>query len=75
MDDNCEISQVKLTNQSDGEKTVSLFSYVEWCLWNADDDSRNFQRNLNTGEVEVVGSSIITKQSTEKEGTTMRCTP
>jgi len=61
LDDNCEISQVKLTNQSDGEKTVSLFSYVEWCLWNADDDSRNFQRNLNTGEVEVVGSSIYHK--------------
>ena len=38
MDDNCEISQVKLTNQSDSKKTVSLFSYVEWCLWNADDD-------------------------------------
>lgn len=61
MDDNCEISQVKLTNQSDSEKTVSLFSYVEWCLWNADDDSRNFQRNLNTGEVEVVGSAIYHK--------------
>ena len=61
MDDNCEISQVKLTNQSDSTKTVSLFSYVEWCLWNADDDSRNFQRNLNTGEVEVVGSTIYHK--------------
>ncbi len=61
MDDNCEISQVKLTNQSGSEKTVSLFSYVEWCLWNADDDSRNFQRNLNTGEVEVVGSTIYHK--------------
>ncbi len=61
MDDNCEISQIKLTNQSDSEKTVSLFSYVEWCLWNADDDSRNFQRNLSTGEVEVVGSSIYHK--------------
>ena len=61
MDDNCEISQVKLTNQSDRPKTFSLFSYVEWCLWNADDDSRNFQRNLNTGEVEVVGSAIYHK--------------
>ncbi len=61
MDDNCEISQVKLTNQSDSEKSVSLFSYVEWCLWNADDDSRNFQRNLNTGEVEVIGSTIYHK--------------
>ncbi len=61
MNDNCEISQVKLTNQSDSEKTLSLFSYVEWCLWNADDDSRNFQRNLSTGEVEVVGSAIYHK--------------
>lgn len=61
MNDNCEISQVKLTNQSDNEKTLSLFSYVEWCLWNADDDSRNFQRNLSTGEVEVIGSAIYHK--------------
>lgn len=61
MNDNCEISQVKLTNQSDSEKTLSLFSYVEWCLWNADDDSRNFQRNLSTGEVEVIGSAIYHK--------------
>ncbi len=61
MDDNCEISQVKLTNKSNAAKTVSLFSYVEWCLWNADDDSRNFQRNLSTGEVEVIGSTIYHK--------------
>ena len=61
MDDNCEISQVKLTNKSGAEKKVSLFSYVEWCLWNADDDSRNFQRNLSTGEVEVIGSTIYHK--------------
>lgn len=61
MNDNCEISQVKLTNKSGASKTVSLFSYVEWCLWNADDDSRNFQRNLSTGEVEVIGSTIYHK--------------
>ena len=61
VDDNCEISQVRLTNNSDAVKNISLFSYVEWCLWNADDDSRNFQRNLSTGEVEVVGSTIYHK--------------
>ena len=59
MDDKCEISQIKLTNKSDSAKTLSLFSYVEWCLWNADDDSRNFQRNYSTGEVEVVDSTIF----------------
>ena len=61
VDDNCEISQVRLTNNSDAVRNISLFSYVEWCLWNADDDSRNFQRNLSTGEVEVVGSTIYHK--------------
>ncbi|HAG68755.1 MAG TPA: glycosyl transferase, partial [Lachnospiraceae bacterium] len=61
MDDACELSQLRLTNTSDSEKTVSLFSYVEWCLWNADDDSRNFQRNFSTGEVEVVDSTIFHK--------------
>ena len=60
-DDNCEISQVKLTNTTNAEKKISLFSYVEWCLWSADDDSRNFQRNLSTGEVEVIGSTIYHK--------------
>ena len=61
MNDNCELSQVKLKNLSDTTKEISLFSYVEWCLWNADDDSRNFQRNLSTGEVEVIGSTIYHK--------------
>jgi cellobiose phosphorylase len=61
MNDSCEVSQVKLTNKGTAAKDISLFSYVEWCLWNADDDSRNFQRNLSTGEVEVIGSTIYHK--------------
>ena len=61
MIDTCEISQLKITNNSSAPKTLSIFSYVEWCLWNADDDSRNFQRNYSTGEVEVVDSTIFHK--------------
>jgi len=61
LNDNCEVSQLKLTNNSDSAKEIDLFSYVEFCLWNADDDSRNFQRNLSTGEVEVVDSTIFHK--------------
>ncbi len=61
MNDNCEINQVTLKNLSDKEKSFSLFSYVEWCLWNADDDMKNFQRNFSTGEVEVVDSTIFHK--------------
>ena len=61
MDDNCEVTRVTLTNQSDSTKELSLFSYVEWCLWNADDDMKNYQRNLSIGEVEVIGSTIYHK--------------
>ena len=61
MEDTCEIHQVKLTNDTSTGKSVKLFSFVEWCLWNADDDSRNFQRNFSTGEVEVIGSAIYHK--------------
>ncbi len=61
MNDTCEINQVKLTNNSSSVKTLSLFSYVEWCLWNADDDMKNFQRNFSTGEVEIVDSTIFHK--------------
>ena len=61
MDDNCEVSSLKLTNNSSEKKELTLFSYVEWCLWNADDDMKNFQRNLSIGEVEVVGSTIYHK--------------
>ncbi|NLL75864.1 MAG: glycosyl transferase [Clostridiales bacterium] len=61
LNDNCEISTLKVTNNGSAPKKLSLFSYVEWCLWNADDDMKNFQRNLSIGEVEVVGSNIYHK--------------
>lgn len=61
MNDNCEISQLRITNQSNEAKELSVFSYIEWCLWNADDDMKNFQRNLSIGEVEVIGSTIYHK--------------
>lgn len=59
--DNCEIMRLTLTNQSSDAKDFSLFSYVEWCLWDADDDMKNFQRNLSTGEVEISGSVLYHK--------------
>ena len=61
MNDTCEVSKLTVTNTSSEKKELQLFSYVEWCLWNADDDMKNFQRNLSTGEVEVVGSTIFHK--------------
>ncbi len=57
----CEIHRLKLTNQSDAPKNIDLFSFIEFCLWNAQDDMSNFQRNFSTGEVEVIGSTIYHK--------------
>ena len=61
LEDNCEIQWLHLKNDGDVPKTFSLFSYVEWCLWNADDDMKNFQRNLSIGEVEIEDSVIYHK--------------
>ena len=48
-----EIQKLTLTNLSGETKKLKLFSYAEWCLWNAATDGENFQRNLSTGEVEI----------------------
>ncbi len=61
MNDTCEVQQLTITNQTTEPKQLQLYSYVEWCLWNAMDDMTNFQRNLSTGEVEVVDSCIYHK--------------
>ncbi len=61
VDTACEINKLTLRNNSDKAKEISLFSYVEFCLWNAVDDMTNYQRNLSTGEVEIIGSTIYHK--------------
>ena len=58
---NGEVHKVVIKNESDKVKKLKLFSFLEWCLWNADDDDRNFQRNFSTGEVEIKGSAIYHK--------------
>ena len=59
--DPVELTKVTLTNTGSAKKDITLFSYVEWCLWNADDDMKNYQRNLSIGEVEVIDSTIYHK--------------
>lgn len=48
-----EIQKLTISNVSNDIKHLKLFSYAEWCLWNAATDGENFQRNLSTGEVEI----------------------
>ena len=59
--DACELDRLTLRNDSSTEKELDVFSYVEFCLWDAVDDSSNFQRNFSTGEVEVEGSAVYHK--------------
>ena len=55
-----EIQRMTITNLSAEKKQLKLFSYTEWCLWNAATDDENFQRNLSTGEVEIEQNAAFT---------------
>ena len=61
LQENCELTRITLTNETKESKEIHLFSFIEFCLWDAMDDSSNFQRNYSVGEVEVMGSEIYHK--------------
>jgi len=56
-----EVWRVRLRNLQSDARELSLFSSVEFCLWDAQDDATNFQRNFSTGEIEVVDGVIYHK--------------
>lgn len=56
-----EVIRIRFQNQSSSTKQIKLHSFAEWALWDALDDSTNFQRNFSTGEVEVENSCIYHK--------------
>lgn len=57
----CEVQKLTLKNKTNKTRNLKLFSLTEWCLWNAEDDQNNLQRNLSTGEVEIDGSTLYHK--------------
>lgn len=59
--ENLEVWQLTLTNRRSEPARMSIFSLVEFCLWDAWDDATNYQRNFNTGQVEVVDGVIYHK--------------
>jgi cellobiose phosphorylase len=61
MGENLEIWQVKVTNVRKKPALVSVFSGIEFCLWDAQDDATNFQRNFSTGQVEIEDGVIFHK--------------
>ena len=61
LGENLEVWQVTMSNTRDEAASISAFSAIEFCLWEAQDDATNFQRNFSTGEVEVVDEVIYHK--------------
>ena len=59
--DNALVTKVEIENRAGHYREVTLTSFVEFCLWNAQDDTTNFQRNFSTGEVEIEGNAIYHK--------------
>ncbi|MGD8792338.1 MAG: glycosyl transferase [Anaerolineae bacterium] len=62
---NLEVWKLQLTNHRSTPSDLSVFSAIEFCLWDAYDDMTNFQRNFNTGEVEVDEKAGIIYHKTE----------
>ncbi|MBO4563603.1 MAG: glycosyl transferase [Clostridia bacterium] len=60
-DDRIELQRLVLKNESGEDKELTVYGAVEWCLWNAVDDSTNYQRNWNIGEVEIEDSTVYHK--------------
>ncbi|MEI8197990.1 MAG: glycosyl transferase, partial [Phycisphaerae bacterium] len=59
--ENLEIWQIKVRNKSGKAKSLKLFSFAEFCLYEALNDMTNYQRTYSIGEVEVEGSAIYHK--------------
>ena len=59
--ENAEIRELKIANTSKTPRTLKVFAFTEFCLWNAADDDRNYQRLLSCGEVEVEPGVIYHK--------------
>jgi cellobiose phosphorylase len=59
--ENVEIWRTRVRNTSGRAKTVQLFSYVEFCFYEALNDLTNYQRTYSIGEVEVEGGAIYHK--------------
>jgi len=61
LGENLEIWELTLTNHRKSAANLSVFSAIEFCLWDAQDDSTNYQRNLSTGQVEIADGVIYHK--------------
>lgn len=55
----CEVWDIRVKNLSGAPKDIKLWGFIEWCLWEGNEDALNFQRNLSVGEVEIEPQTIF----------------
>lgn len=65
LDAHCEVTRLTLRNEDSIPHKLKLWSFQEWCLWNAQTDMENFQRNFSTGEVEIENGGQTIYHKTE----------
>jgi len=56
-----EVWKFQVTNRRRKPAKLSIFSSIEFCLWDAQDDATNFQRNFSIGQVEIEDEVIYHK--------------
>ncbi|MGA2059342.1 MAG: hypothetical protein ABSG67_02585 [Thermoguttaceae bacterium] len=61
LGENLEIWKFRVTNRRRKPAKLSVFSSIEFCLWDAQDDATNFQRNFSIGQVEIEDGVIYHK--------------
>lgn len=61
-EDPVEIWSLRLKNVSGRRKRVALFSYFEWCLGNAADTHREFQKTFIEADIDPERHAIVAKK-------------
>ena len=59
--ENLEVWKISVRNRTKKTQKLTMFSYVEFCFFEALNDMTNYQRTYSIGEVEVEGSAIYHK--------------
>ena len=65
LGENLEVWQLTVSNHRAEPAQLSVFSAIEFCLWDAQEDATNFQRNFSTGQVEVDAAAGVIYHKTE----------
>ncbi len=59
LSENLEFWALKVTNNSKKTRNIKLFTYLEFCLWHAQDDMTDFQYTLNIASAVNEGNLVF----------------